>query len=40
MWAAADAQLYFAPDFFPDFDEKKFAAALQDYAGRQRRFGG
>lgn len=39
MWDIADAQLYFSDDFYPDFDEKKFDAALQDYARRQRRFG-
>ena len=39
MWDAADAQLYFSNDFYPDFDEKKFDVALQDYAERQRRFG-
>jgi len=39
MWDTADAQLYFSQEYFPDFDEKKFNAALQDYAERQRRFG-
>jgi undecaprenyl diphosphate synthase len=39
MWDAANAQLYFSQDFYPDFDEKKFDAAVQDYAERQRRFG-
>jgi undecaprenyl diphosphate synthase len=39
MWDAADAQLYFSPDFYPDFDEKKLDEALKDYAQRQRRFG-
>lgn len=39
MWDTADAQLYFSEEYFPDFDEKKFDVALQDYAERQRRFG-
>lgn len=39
MWDAADAQLYFSEDLFPDFDEKRFEEALLDYARRQRRFG-
>jgi undecaprenyl diphosphate synthase len=39
MWDAADAQLYFSPENFPDFDEKRFEEALDDYARRQRRFG-
>ncbi|MBU2028700.1 di-trans,poly-cis-decaprenylcistransferase [Patescibacteria group bacterium] len=40
MWDAADAQLYFSNEYYPDFNEEKFDAALQDYARRQRRFGG
>lgn len=39
MWDAADAQLYFSSDNFPDFNEEKFAVALEDFAGRQRRLG-
>lgn len=39
MWDTADAQLYFANEKFPDFDEEKFEAALVEYAERQRRFG-
>ena len=39
MWDTADAQLYFSPEFFPDFDEKKFEIALEEYAQRERRFG-
>ncbi len=40
MWDVADAQLYFSQDKFPDFDEKKYEEALEEYARRQRRFGG
>jgi undecaprenyl diphosphate synthase len=40
MWDTADAQLYFSPDKFPDFNEEKFEEALEEYAKRQRRFGG
>jgi len=39
MWDLADTQLYFSPSFFPDFDSRKFKEALEDYAGRQRKFG-
>jgi undecaprenyl diphosphate synthase len=39
MWDAADAQLYFSQEYYPDFNEKKFDEALKDYAQRQRRFG-
>jgi len=40
MWDAADAQLYFSSDRFPDFDDQKFDEALDEFARRQRRFGG
>lgn len=39
MWDSADAQLYFSEEKFPDFNEKKFEEALEDYGKRQRRFG-
>jgi undecaprenyl diphosphate synthase len=40
LWQAAYAELLFLDLLWPDFDEKAFADALQQYAGRQRRFGG
>jgi len=39
MWDMADAQLYFSEENFPDFNETKLRAALDEYASRQRRFG-
>jgi undecaprenyl diphosphate synthase len=39
MWDVADAQLFFSPEKFPDFDEVKFEEALEEYMRRQRRFG-
>jgi undecaprenyl diphosphate synthase len=39
LWQAAYAELVFLPIFWPDFDDAAFAAALQQYAGRERRFG-
>ena len=39
MWDAADSQLYFSEDMYPDFTPEKFQAALDEYARRQRRFG-
>jgi len=39
MWDIADAQLYFSGTNFPDFGEKEFGEALDEYARRQRRFG-
>jgi undecaprenyl diphosphate synthase len=39
MWDVADCQLYFSEKNFPDFDEKEFGKALDDYAQRGRRMG-
>jgi undecaprenyl diphosphate synthase len=40
LWQAAYAELLFLETLWPDFDEAAFADALQQFAGRQRRFGG
>jgi undecaprenyl diphosphate synthase len=40
LWECAYAELYFSDCLWPDFDEAQFRAAIDDYAGRQRRFGG
>ena len=40
LWQAAYAELIFTDALWPDFDEAAFRAALEEYAGRQRRFGG
>jgi undecaprenyl diphosphate synthase len=40
LWQAAYAELLFLDTLWPDFDEQAFADALQDFAARQRRFGG
>ncbi len=39
LWQAAYAELYFTPVMWPDFGEEQFAAALEEYANRERRFG-
>lgn len=39
MWDLADSQYFFSPEKFPDFDEKKYEEALEEYARRQRRYG-
>ena len=39
LWQAAYAELYFTPVLWPDFDEAAYQNALDDFAGRQRRFG-
>jgi len=39
MWDSAYSQLYFTNKFFPDFKEKSFEAAIEDYSKRERRNG-
>jgi undecaprenyl diphosphate synthase len=39
LWQIAYAELLFAPVLWPDFGEADFAAALEEYATRERRFG-
>lgn len=39
LWRAAYSELYFTPTMWPAFTTTDFDAALDDYAGRQRRFG-
>ena len=40
LWESAYAELYFSKAYWPDFDQKELMRALEDYAHRQRRFGG
>jgi undecaprenyl diphosphate synthase len=40
LWQSAYAELLFTPVLWPDFDEKCFNEALEQFAARQRRFGG
>ena len=40
LWQAAYAELLFTPVLWPDFDEQAFKEALDQFAARQRRFGG
>ena len=39
-WQSAYAELYFTDKYFPDFDKEELKKALDDYATRERRFGG
>ncbi|HLG52428.1 MAG TPA: polyprenyl diphosphate synthase [Steroidobacteraceae bacterium] len=39
LWDLAYTELWFTDTLWPDFDEAAYEAALQDFAGRQRRFG-
>ncbi len=40
LWQAAYAELYFTDTLWPDFDEKEFDKAVENFCGRKRRFGG
>jgi undecaprenyl diphosphate synthase len=40
LWQAAYTELVFTPVLWPDFDERAFGEALNQFAARQRRFGG
>ncbi|MCI5132685.1 MAG: isoprenyl transferase [Candidatus Electrothrix sp. EH2] len=39
LWQLSYAELYFTDVRWPDFRREQFLAALEEYAGRQRRFG-
>ena len=39
LWQAAYSELYVTDVLWPDFGEKEFEQALQDYLSRERRFG-
>ena len=40
MWQAAYSEFIFLPMHWPDFNRQAFAAALDEFSGRERRFGG
>ena len=40
LWDASYAELYFSDKLWPDFTEEDLGLALDDYASRNRRFGG
>lgn len=40
IWQSAYAELYFTDVLWPDFTPKELDKALEEYASRQRRFGG
>lgn len=40
LWECAYAELWFTPRLWPDFAEGDLARALDDFAARERRFGG
>ncbi len=40
LWQSAYSELVFCDELWPDFTREAFAAALAEYEGRQRRYGG
>ena len=40
LWQAAYAEFVFIPEYWPDFGQQQFLEALNEYARRERRFGG
>ena len=40
LWQSAYAELVFVEENWPDFDEAAFVRVLEDYSGRDRRYGG
>jgi len=40
LWQISYAEIWVTETYWPDFDESLLHAALRNYAGRQRRFGG
>jgi undecaprenyl diphosphate synthase len=39
LWECAYAELFFTPVLWPDFGAEHLAAAVSDFAKRERRFG-
>ena len=39
LWQSAYSELVFSDALWPDFDRDELAGALEEYAGRERRFG-
>ncbi|MEN9468445.1 MAG: hypothetical protein RL630_178 [Verrucomicrobiota bacterium] len=40
LWQLSYTEIHVTKKFWPDFQKEDFLAALEDYAGRSRRFGG
>jgi undecaprenyl diphosphate synthase len=39
LWQSAYTEFHFSPVLWPDFSPDELDAALEDYQGRERRFG-
>jgi undecaprenyl diphosphate synthase len=40
LWQAAYAEFWFTDTLWPDFGKEEFGRALDEFAGRERRYGG
>ncbi len=40
LWQAAYSELVFVPTYWPDFDRAALESAINEFRGRERRFGG
>jgi undecaprenyl diphosphate synthase len=40
LWQSAYSELVFVDENWPDFDEASFVRVLEEYSGRERRYGG
>jgi undecaprenyl diphosphate synthase len=40
LWQAAYSEFVFLPVLWPDFGDADFEAAITEYCGRERRYGG
>lgn len=40
LWQISYAEIHFTPTLWPDFGRENLHAAIRDFAGRRRRFGG
>ena len=40
LWQLAYAEFCFLPKYWPDFTREDFRTAVEEYAGRRRRYGG
>ena len=40
LWQSSYSEFYFTPVLWPDFGEKEFTKAIDEYLSRNRRFGG
>jgi len=39
LWECAYAELFFTPTMWPEFSNEQFVSALEEFAGRERRYG-